>query len=212
MVVVSIISVLSISAIVGFGGVGSSIHTKQTAAATLDLIKKLELEVLTGWYESSSLTFEQNYLVAVSQLNNQTLSINWEGIGESPCEPNEGKISWGDEGELIKSNAENVLSIKGVGSGGSECIYFTDSSDDQWSYQLKADQGNSYSSVIRLTHFELNRQNPQGVTIDENEYEMLIESPYAKKALYQTGAIASGTHYLTFQHPEGAEEIINIQN
>ena len=177
-VTVSIIAVLSVSAVVGFRYMGDTLRTKEAKGIITDTIKKVELEMIRESYQKSTINFLEDYLVVVSEPEENNLELT---LGAS-CS-NGHNIEFGSDGNLIKKDGEGeTLSAKTVVSGTDECVEFTESSETEWQYQIISN--GDQSNIIRFIHFNINRTNPSGITISSGVgATMAIEAPYAKKTL-----------------------------
>ncbi len=185
MVVISIMAIMSVTVVVSFNGLAEKIRVKETAGVIKDLIKQLELEVLNDDYQQNIIHFESDFLVVKSQAKGSNLTLNYEGMSPDGCEVNAVGLSVSDvEGEVeLHRNDDkgNPLEVTTLSEQELHCVEFQSSKKLEWAFQLKSESDTS--NVIRLIHFNLNRYNlKHTVQIESgNEYELVIEAPYAKE-------------------------------
>jgi prepilin-type N-terminal cleavage/methylation domain-containing protein len=194
-VVISIIAIVSVSGVVGFRQMGDTLRTREAKGIIEDTIKKIELEILKEDYKKSTIHFMSDYLVIVSEPKDATLSLTFNF-------PN--NIDY-DAGNLIKTDGDGGrLEIKTVTAGNENITDFGNSAETEWQYQLSS--GGGVSDVIRFVHFNINRENPSGITLSGGEGRTVaIEAPYVKKT------ITDGTFDITVTSPEEHTETLTIQ-
>jgi prepilin-type N-terminal cleavage/methylation domain-containing protein len=197
LVVVTIIALMSVGAVVGFGKMGDTMRTKEAASAVKDIVKKTELEILKEDYKKSTIHFLSDYIVIVSEPENVNLNLDY-GIGclTTTETTSQNLIKKDDKGNLLES-----LTIPPLPT----CTGFQESNETGWQYQLRT--GGSVSNVVRFVHFNLNRTEPSRIILSDTTKTLTIEAPYAKKTISDSSDSIS----LTVTSPELHTESITIQ-
>lgn len=180
LVVVSIVAVMSISSVVGFGYLGDILKAREVTSFLNDLVKQEELKVLRGDFDKAVIHFLPNF-VAIEEGDDQSNPLLLK-IGSSCIDGY--NIDYQD-GNLTQKNGEGeVIRVSSV-SAASECIDFVNSEDVEWNYQLS--NGDLSSNVVRFIHFNLSREdadrNPISIITGANS-RMEILAPYGKKYIY----------------------------
>lgn len=188
LVVVVIITVISISSVVGFGYLGDVMRAREVTAFMADVIKQEQLKILRGDYESVMIHFMQDYIVVEAKPPGSSLNL---GLGP-PCDSDRGhEIVYGNDANLVEKNGEGgIVKITRVLAGGKSCRSFKDLDDIGWGFQLQ--DGDGLSREIRFAHFNLMRENlTNPLYVSENAgYSVGIEAPYGKKTFYDSGGEA----------------------
>ena len=184
-VVVAIISIMSVSGVVGFRYMGDALRVKEVKGLITDTIKKAELEIIREDYTKNTIHFLEDYLIIVSETEDKELDLNLNM--DMDC------VEQDDDGNLIKTDGDdNRLAIDTVlATDTYVCEDFNISDEIEWRYQLTRSAGSNkeVSEIIRFIHFNINRETPSGIAIDPTsdvEETMIIEAPYAKKTLSKT--------------------------
>ena len=194
MVTVAIISIMAASVVIGFNGFGATVRLQETAGVISDTVKKLELETVRRDYLTNFVRFEPDYLVVESEVEKQTLPLSWKGIGTGVCEAGESELeidnSLSSSGVNLAQRDEygNNMNLSYIPANSTEtfCAGFPDSEETEWQYQVFGD--GKVSQVIRLIHFNVRRDSlTEPVKITDNNYNLEITAPYAKKT-YKNGA------------------------
>lgn len=208
LVTISIIAVMAVSTTVGFRYLGDTLRTKQAAGVITDTIKRLELELLQNEYEKSRIYFATDYLVVVSEVEGSTLVLTWNQVDTDNNCP---EIGIGSDGNLTKSNEDSeIIAVSTVSAETEVCQDFNGSSDREWNYQIMS--GSEESDIIRLIHFNVNRENPSGITIDSNTVTLEISAPYAKKRFYdENGDLISSLSINILSSDEERTEELTIR-
>lgn len=184
LVVVSIVSILSVSAVLGFGYLGDTLRAREAAGFLQDTIRLEELKVLRGEVEKAVIHLLSDYLVIEERPEGSTNDLN---LLKEECGEHDHKISFEKNGNLTKKNGEGeVLEVKGV-TAGNECIGGFDTTKDlEWSFQLKTTDENKNSAILRFVHFNLQRGSLEDpLTIKSSVgYSIEIQAPYGKKRFY----------------------------
>ena len=194
LVVVSIIAVLSVSSIVGFGHLGDTLRAREVTGLLSDLIKQEGLKVLRGDFETVTINFLADYVVIEEQEEGASMKL---ALGLA-CEDGGYKISWVNSGNLIQKDEDGaIIRIKSVlPEDPPECIDFKGAEEIEWNYQLT--DGDRFSNIVRFAHFNLQRENldnpifitsavdPALEIIPSSGEDSRIEitAPYGKKRIY----------------------------
>jgi prepilin-type N-terminal cleavage/methylation domain-containing protein len=196
LVVVAIISIFSVSAVVGFGYLGDILRAREITGYIADVIKQEELKVLRGDFVESNVHFYPHFLIVTEKPEDAQLALAL--VYDGDCASEEGKISFGSDANLIKKNGDGeVLDIISVSNGDYQCVEFVPSDETEWSFQL-SDAG-KVSNIIRFIHFNLDRENwsanPLSLFEDSNKYpnsldslrsRVEIKAPYSQKKTYNS--------------------------
>lgn len=208
MVTVAVIGVMAGSVVVGFNGFGQTVRIQETGGVLTDTLKRLELETIRRDYEKSTVHFEENFLVLESEVEGQTLTLNY--FGPDDCPAGEVKIEVDATSQVSLAQRDeygNNMEISSYGPSGLEevCINFLDAPETEWQYQA-FNSGNK-SQVIRFLHFNIRRDSADPVTVSSNPYTLEISAPYAKKVFYNADLVEAGTVALTLS-AEGSEPLV----
>ncbi len=182
--VVAIIGIMSVATTVGFGTLRETLVLNETAGVIQDLVKRAELEVLRGDYEKVTIHFNEHYLVIDQEVEGATLSLSYApDILNTPA------------GSLTKkARTGEILSIDTVdGILPIDVSSFEAAAQQEWEYTLQS--GSDTSNVIRLTHFNINREDQNlRLTVDQTggPYTLEIEAPYAKKIYTENSTVVNG--------------------
>lgn len=190
LVVISIVAILSISSIVGFGYLGDILKAREATGVISDLIKQEELKVLRGDLEKAIIHFLPDYVVIEEEPEGANLDLV---LGNDTGCTDGHNINYANNGNLTQKDGEGVvMQIKSVTSG-SECIKFKNSEEEiEWNYQLV--DGNQFSNIVRFVHFNLKREDPSNLIsiIEGDGSRVEIAAPYGKKQIYDdTGLVDS---------------------
>jgi len=216
LITVSIIAVLATAASVGFRYLGDTLRTKQAGGVIADTIKELEMELLQNYYEKSTLYFLLDYLVVVSEPEEATLGITWNGFNTTGC-ADMGEIGFESDGNLTKTDEDGgTLAITSVQENSQECVSFKDSADSEWNYQIQS--GSDKSALVRFIHFNVDRTNPSGITLassvvgeEVSDYKLELSAPYATKQKYKQNVLTDEAIDLEIRNSEGqTKEMITI--
>jgi len=216
LVTVTIIAILATAATVGFRYLGDTLRTKQAGGVIVDTIKELELELLQNYYKKSTLYFLPDYLVVVSEPEEVALEMTWNGMN-GDC----GEIKIKDSGNFTKTNEEGaVIAIESVTATDlapdTKCVDFRDSEDREWHYQIIS--GSEKSALIRFIHFNIDRDNPSGITLatsdsgdSVSDYKLELSAPYATKQKYKHDAVTDESIDLEIRNSDDqTKEMITI--
>lgn len=183
---------LSVSSVVGFTQLGEILRIREVKGLMQDVIKQEELKVLRGDFEKVVIHYYEDYLVVEEYLENADLDLdiascvlpfdvnNYQLVFDSDQDSNLTKLD--HEGE--------ILEIKSVSAGSTECINFNDPnqnpSDIEWAFQLTS--GSDESNVIRFIHFNLKRDLQKFMSIDPADAGAKVEisAPYGKKRVFDS--------------------------
>lgn len=183
LVVISIVAILSVSSVLGFGYLGQILRVRESAGFLSDVVKQEELKVLRGDFDKAVVHFLTHYLAIEEWPTGSPLRLDLGGAcGESGYGISYLAIP---AGSLVKKNGDGeVLQITSATVAGTPCIEFKDSEDLEWNYQLTS--GDQVSPVLRFVHFNLDRSNPQNANHIVNLSRMEIIAPYGKKRFYDS--------------------------
>ena len=219
LVVVSIIAVLSISSIVGFGYLGDTLRAREVTGLLSDLIKQEELKVLRGDFETVTINFLTEYVV----IEEQERGASMELVLGSDCGDGSYEISWTNGGNLIQKDGEGaVMKIKSV-IAGSECVEFKNSEEIEWNYQLT--NGDDFSNIVRFTHFNLQRDKPDNPISITSAVDLVlginptsggdsrieITAPYGKKRIYYSDESVESVDITAEDENGNSQDILTIQ-
>jgi len=178
LVVVSIIAILSVSSVLGFGYLGDILRAKEVSGFISDSVKQEELKVLRGDFGKAVVHFLPDFLVIEESPEGATSDLS---LGEY-CE-NGWKIAY-ETGTLTQKDENGeVVQVRPV-TKGSECITFKASKNLEGNYQLIRDS--QFSVILRFVHFNLKRDDPTPFAIGSNPQSKIeILAPYGKKRLFK---------------------------
>src|SRR5690606_39184916 len=183
LVVISILSVMGVGAIVGFGNMGDQFATRQAASVIGDFMTQLEAEILMGKYEKSTLYFQPDYLMAISEPKGSQAILKWIPEKDEICGQNQHNLANFEAGNLlIKNEQGNVLKIKAMVDDTFKCLDFKASDDLQWQVQLRNDE--AYSPVIRWVRFHFDPEKKRGLVLNAKNARLELQGPYASRRLY----------------------------
>lgn len=187
LVVVSIIAILSISSIVGFGYLGDMLKARQATGLLADIVKQEELKVLRGDFDKVVVHFFKNYLVLESYVGDEAYKLT-KGVTDCSADdvnlelPGDGNLTQKDEdGGIIK--IETVVAPPPPPST-YKCAEFYGSEETEWNYQFTGDNG--ISNQVRFVHFNIQRESvssPLSISIHAGS-RVEILAPYGKKKVY----------------------------
>lgn len=184
LVVISIVAILSVSSIVGFGYLGDILKAREVTSLLSDAIKQEELKVLRGDFGKSIIHFLPDYVVIEEQPEGADLNLS---LGDDSGCADGHNINFTDSGNLIQKDKDGmVMQIKSV-EPPFECIEFKEAEEIEWSYQLIREK--KFSNVIRFIHFNLQRENllnPISITGGADS-KIEIMAPYGKRKIYDAG-------------------------
>ena len=187
LVVVGIIAVMSVSAVVGFGYIGDILRARETTGFLADIIKQEELKILRQDFEKSEISFLKDYVAIDEWKSDYDLNLYLKKNENCP----EGySFEYGNDGNLIKKNSNgNIIDIKRVKKDAVDCVEFKNSEETEWICQIT--ENSKYSNVLRLTHFNIRRDNLSNpIYISEGEGSKIkIMSPYGKKLVYSSDGV-----------------------
>lgn len=201
LVVVSIIAILSVSAVVGFGYLGDILKAREVTGFLGDVVKQEELKVLRGDFESTTVHFLDNYLVIESYAEDASLELT---LGDSVDCADGHNINIPIGGNLTQKDDEGtVMQIKTVLPGTAECIQFADSKQLEWNYELSS--GDQQSNLLRFVHFNLKRENLNNpiAVITEVGARVEIVAPYGKKNVYNKSGSLTDSVEITVEDAGG---------
>lgn len=182
LVVISIVAILSISSVVGFGQLGDMLKTRQATGLLADIIKQEELKVLRGDFEKVIVHFLENYVVIEAYAEDEpyelTTGASCIGGNYNLNLPMSGNLTQKDgDGAIIK--IETITTPPDI-----KCIGFYDSEETEWDYQFTGDDGTS--NVVRFIHFNIQRDSqaePLSIRMHAGS-RVEILAPYGKKKVY----------------------------
>jgi len=215
MVTIAIISIMAGTVTIGFGSFIQTVRLQQTKGVITDTISNLTPEILRDEYQKQTVHFDEDYLVIEAEVENQSLSLKWNGEGACGTGKEELEIDNTGPSNHVhfakKDKYENNIDIISIAPLISEiiCVDFIDSEKTEWQYQLFRDS--DVSQVIRLIHFNIRRNDADTVKITNgNNFTFEISAPYATEKFYDNGNQTTGTVALTIEN-EGGLEIITLQ-
>jgi len=191
-VVVAIISIMSVSTVVGFRYMGEGLRKQETKGIISDLIKRTELEILKGDYEKSTIHFLEEFFVIDGEVydQDQALAIT------TTC-TNGHSIQSNMAGTLYKKGVDgNLLEAGSILADTDRCIEFNNSDEREWQFQVVTDS--DHSNILRFVHFNVNRDSSADPVLIKNAKiispfdKLIIEAPYAKKTLPLTTSFNIG--------------------
>jgi prepilin-type N-terminal cleavage/methylation domain-containing protein len=182
LVVVSIVAILSVSSVIGFGHLGNTLKAKEAAGFISDVVKQEELKILRGDFDKAVIHFLPSYLVIEEW---PTEAVETLSLG-SACalSSTDYQITY-SAGNLTQKDGEGeVIQVRPV-TASSECIYFKASEDLEWNYQLVS--GEQSSATFRFAHFNLQRDSdPGNLSILGNVGARVeIRAPYGRKGYFK---------------------------
>ncbi len=209
MVVVAIIAIMATTVSIGFSSFGNTVRVQESAGIIKDTINQLKLETIRKDYMKNTIQFDTNYLIVESEVEGANLDLEWTG----DCLNID---NTGASNPVLLAQRDqygNNLNLYTYDIDETECknVDFETSEEKEWQYQLFYE--NSYSNIIRFIHFNVNRNALRDlVIIEDNDYSLSIEAPYAKETFYASGTIETGPVTLTVRdEDEENSETLNFQ-
>jgi len=182
LIVISILAILGVSAVVGFGGFSDKLGMEQATTVVDDVIAELENEILMEKYEKTTLYFYPHYLLAISEPKGSTKPTL--ELSNQSCEPSGQALANYKAGNLIIKNEQGeIIQIKALPSEHNECVDFKASGDLEWEVQLRNSE--LYSPVIRFIHFNLDPEKRGEITLANQNTRLELEEPYANQNWYK---------------------------
>jgi len=209
LVVVSIVAILSVSSVIGFGHLGNTLKAKEAAGYISDVVKQEELKILRGDFDKAVIHFLQDYLVIEEWPTGASATLS---LGSACAGSTDYQITYSDGNLTQKDGEGEVVLVKPV-TASSECISnFKTSEDLEWNYQLAS--GGQFSAILRFVHFNLQRDGEQnGLWITENPgWKVEIFAPYGRKRFFKLdGSSADGLAMAVGNTNEGVSEPIVLR-
>lgn len=214
-VVITIIAVLSISSVVGFGLLGDVLRVREVTGMLEDIVKQEELKVLRGDFIKSTINFYPNYVVIKEELEDSELILKLRKVDGSECSscPDcEYKLKFEQKSALAKKDEEEeMLQIKSVEDTDVECVDFKNSDEIEWSYQLIG--SDEVSDIIRFVHLNIQRDNldnPISIISGEGS-KFEIQAPYGKKYAYDSNNTLINEITLTVEDTNENQDTITLK-
>ena len=208
LVVVTIVAVLSISSLVGFGYLGDTLKAREVTGFLADLIKQEELKVLRGDFDKAVVHFLPDFVVIDEQPDEYEFELELGGS----CGIDGYYLIVSSSGNLtLKDENEEIMELETVAAG-TYCIEPIDSPELEWVYYLSS--RDSSSNTIRFIHFNLRREsisNPVSIVVGTDS-RVEISSPYGKKRFYDAAGGLVKTLDLTVRDEDlNAEETLTFR-
>ncbi|MBI5411902.1 prepilin-type N-terminal cleavage/methylation domain-containing protein [Candidatus Peregrinibacteria bacterium] len=177
LIAVAIIAIISVGSMASFSLVGDIVRVKQGAGLIQDIIHQMDGQALRGEYQKMTVHFLTNYLV---------IEYEPKGLESNLLKWDSNNITATQGGNLYKSDsAGRQISINVVPAGSVQNLdtNFRNAKEDGWQFQLK--NGNQFSEIIALRHFNVNRDSQQTnlLSLDPNTVILTVEAPYAKHSV-----------------------------
>lgn len=186
LVVVSIVAILSVSSVIGFGSLGETLRARESAGFISDTVKQEELKVLRGDFEKAVIHFLKDYMVIEEWPTGATEDLKFL---EVTCATGDYQIEFATtaSGNLTQKDGDGVvLEVKPVVAPNVPvCPSFKTSHDVEWNYQLaNADRS---SAIVRFVHFNLQRDGIQeGLSLKSGDRSKVeIFAPYGRKRFFK---------------------------